>query len=235
MRVVIVDDEAPARAKLRRMLSRYGDVEVVGEAADGFEATALIADLEPHAVFLDVRMPDIDGFGVAAALASTALALVFVTAHEHHAVRAFEAGATDYLLKPVTDERLSRTLQRLRATVGADSSIQAGATEPCLLIVDRGQHHIVPLADIEWLESADNYVFVHARDRTLLMRSTLAALLDELGAAFVRIHRCAAVSLACVRTVRPRGKGDATVVLQSGAELPCSRQHRPELMHHLTR
>jgi two-component system LytT family response regulator len=234
VRVLIVDDEAPARAKLRRMLGLYDDVDVVGEAADGVEALALVARLEPHAIFLDVHMPALDGFGVAASLARPAPALVLVTAYEHHAVKAFEAEAADYLLKPVASERLGRTVQRLRALLCAEASSQGGTAAPRLLIVDRGFTHIVPLADIQWLESADNYVFVHTAGQTLLMRSTLAALLEDLGPGFVRIHRGAAVSVARVRVVRPRGKGDAMVVLHNGAELPCSRQHRPELMRRLT-
>ena len=104
-----------------------------------------------------------------------------------------------------------------------------------LLIVDRGATHVVRVADIEWLQSADNYVYVHLQGRSLLMRRTLEALLDDLGPAFARTHRSAAVALARVQPLRPRGKSDATVVLHSGTEVPCSRQHRAALMQHLQR
>ncbi len=230
MRVLIVDDEAPARAKLRRMLARYDDVEIVGEASDGAAALERVAELAPDALFLDVQMPEVDGFDVAASLPDGGPAIVFVTAYDQHALRAFDADATDYLLKPVAPERLERALQRLRTAAPAAASHAAPAQ---LLIADRGQVHVVACADIEWLAAADNYVELHLPGRSLLMRRTLAALLDDLGPAFVRTHRGAAVALARVQAVRPRGKGDAVVVLHSGAEVPCSRQYRAALMERL--
>lgn len=232
MRVLIVDDEAPARSKLLRMLHVFPDIEVVGEAFDGASALALTAQLRPDVIFLDVQMPEIDGFDVAASLPDDGPVIVFVTAFDRYALRAFDTHAVDYLLKPVEPERLDRTVQRLRGSVraAARSSFRVPTQ---LMIIDRGQTHVVRCADIEWLEAADNYVNIHLPGRSLLMRRTLAALLDDLGLAFVRTHRGAAVALAAVLTVRPRGKGDATIVLRSGAEVPCSRQHRAELMQRL--
>ena len=196
MRVLIVDDEAPARAKLRRMLAAFDDVEVIGEAADG------------------------------------ALALVFVTAFDRFALQAFDANAVDYLLKPVEPERLARAVQRLRARPPSKRP-SAGPPEQ-LLIADRGRTHVVRCADIHWLQAADNYVTVHVSGgHALLMRRTLAGLVGDLGARFVRTHRSAAVALAHVAAVQPRDKGDATVVLRSGVELPCSRQYRAELLRRL--
>ncbi|HEY4067210.1 MAG TPA: response regulator [Burkholderiaceae bacterium] len=242
MRVLIVDDEAPARAKLRRMLGLHADVEIVGEAVDGAEALALVARLAPDVVFIDVQMPEVDGFDVAASLPDDGddrPALVFVTAFDHYALQAFDARAADYLLKPVAPERLERALQRLR---GAARKIEAHDTPNTLpapptrlLIPDRGRTEVVAVADIAWLQSADNYVDVHAGGRTLLMRRTLAALLADLGPGFIRIHRGAAVALAAVHSVRPRGKGDAIVVLRDGSELACSRQHRAALVERLGR
>ncbi|HEV7578014.1 MAG TPA: response regulator [Caldimonas sp.] len=235
MRALIVDDEAPARRKLRRMLEAFADVEVVGEAGDGGAALSLAATLQPDVIFLDVQMPEFDGFDVAASLPDAGPALVFVTAFDRHALKAFDTHACDFLLKPVEPERLGRAIARLRVPCRSAARPGAGVPPTQLLIVDRGSTHVVRVADIEWLQSADNYVYVHLQDRSLLMRRTLEALLGDLGPAFVRSHRSAAVALARVRTLRPRGKSDATVVLHSGTEVACSRQHRAALMERLQR
>lgn len=235
MRALIVDDEAPARHKLRRMLGGFADVEVVGEAADGAAALALAAELQPDVIFLDVQMPEVDGFDVAASLPDAGPALVFVTAFDRHALQAFDTDAADFLLKPVEPERLGRAVERLRASSRAAARPGVAVPPAQLLIVDRGATHVVRVADIEWLQSADNYVDVHLPGRSLLMRRTLEALLADLGPAFLRVHRSAAVALARVRTVQPRGKSDATVVMQSGTEVACSRQHRAALMQQLHR
>ena len=232
MRALIVDDEALARSKLLHMLQAFPDVEVIAEASDGAEALMLAAQLRPDVIFLDVQMPEIDGFDVAASLPDDAPALVFVTAFDQYALRAFDAQAVDYLLKPVEPERLARTVQRLREPVRGAARPSVGMPAH-LMIADRGQTHVVHCADIEWLEAADNYVNIHLPGRSLLIRRTLAALLNDLAPAFVRTHRGAAVALAAVLVVRPRGKGDATVVLRSGVEVPCSRRHRETLMQRL--
>ncbi|MFL9872945.1 LytR/AlgR family response regulator transcription factor [Paraburkholderia megapolitana] len=234
MRALIVDDEALARSKLLRMLRVFPDVEVVGEAIDGATALTLAEQLRPDVIFLDVQMPEVDGFDVAASLPDDAPALVFVTAFDQYALRAFDAQAVDYLLKPVEPERLARTVQRLRASVRVTPRPSVGVPAQ-LMIADRGQTHIVRCAEIEWLEAADNYVNIHLAGRSLLMRRTLTALLNDLDPMFVRTHRGAAIALAAVLAVRPEGKGDATVVLRSGAEVPCSRQHRAALMQRLQR
>jgi len=232
VRALIVDDEALARSKLLRMLRAFPDVEVIGEASDGASALMLTAQLRPDVIFLDVQMPEVDGFDVAASLPDYAPAVVFVTAFDQYAVRAFDAQAVDYLLKPVEPERLARTVQRLRDTVRGAARPSVGMPAH-LMVADRGKTHVVRCADIEWLEAADNYVNIHLPGQSLLIRRTLAALLNDLAPAFVRTHRGAAVALAAVLAVRPRGKGDATVVLRSGVEVPCSRQHRETLMERL--
>lgn len=233
MRVLIVDDEAPARDKLARMLAAFPDVQLVGSAADGYAALELASRLAPDAIFLDVQMPEVSGLEVAASLPEGESALVFVTAYDRYAIQAFDAGAVDYLLKPVEPERLERTLSRLRAH-GAAARPRTGSIRQ-LLVADRGQLHVVRVDEIEWLEAADNYVTLHAAGRDWLMRRTLSGLLEDLGSGFVRVHRSAAVALGHVRSVQSRGKGDATIVLRSGAEVACSRQFRSELIERLPR
>jgi two-component system LytT family response regulator len=231
MRVLIVDDEAPARAKLRRMLGAFDDIEVVAEANDGAQALQMVEAHTPDAVFLDIQMPELSGLDVAASLPDGAPALVFVTAFDRFGVQAFGCNAIDYLLKPVEPERLARSVQRLRERA---SAVRPHAGAPTQLVIpDRGRIHIVRCADIESLQAADNYVSVHAGGRALLMRRTLAGLLEDLGDAFVRTHRSAAVAVAQVASVQSRDKGDATLVLRSGAEVPCSRQFRAEVLRRL--
>jgi two-component system LytT family response regulator len=233
MRVLIVDDEAPARARLRRLLAALPQVEVAGEASDGAMALQMAAQLNPDALFLDVQMPEVGGLDVAASLPDPRPVVVFVTAYDQYALQAFEADAIDYLLKPVEPERLARAVAKLQAR---EALPRAAAAVPAqLLIADRGRTHVVPCRDIDWLEAADNYVTVHAGGRALLMRRTLAGLLADLGEAFVRTHRSAAVALAQVAEVLPRDKGDATLRLRGGAEVPCSRQYRAEVMSRLQR
>lgn len=229
MRVLIVDDEPPARARLRRLLEAVADIEVVGIAQDGEDALGQVAACAPDAIFLDVQMPGASGLDVAASLPDPAPAVVFVTAFDQYAVQAFDAAAVDYLLKPVEPERLARALQRLRERVGEP----ARPAPAKLLIPDRGRTHVVPVGEILWLEAADNYVVVHTTDRAPLMRRTLAGLLDDLGDGFVRTHRSAAVALAHVTAVDPLEKGDATIVLRGGVAVPCSRQHRPAVVERL--
>jgi two-component system LytT family response regulator len=234
MRALIVDDEAPARSKLRRMLASFDDFEVVGEAAGGAAAMALVAQLQPDVVFLDVQMPEVDGFAVAASLPDGGPALVFVTAFDQYALKAFDTHAADYLLKPVEPARLERAIQRLRALPRSPASRPDTVAPPAhLLVADRGTTHVIRCADIDWLESADNYVNLHLQGRALLLRRTLASLLEDLGPGFVRTHRGAGVALAAVQGVRPSGNGDAVVVLKDGTQVPCSRQHRAALLQQL--
>jgi two-component system LytT family response regulator len=227
VRVLIVDDEAPARARLRRLLATLVDVEVIGEAADGAAALALAETLRPDALFLDVQMPEVSGFDVAASLPDDGPALVFVTAFDRYALQAFDTAAVDYLLKPVAHDKLERAVQRLRAAQRAPRPY--GGPPQTLLITDRGATHVVRCAEIEHLRAADNYVEVHFGSRHLLMRRTLAALLADLGPGFARCHRSAGVALGAIAALQPREKGDATLRLHSGVELPCSRQYRAAL------
>lgn len=232
MRVLIVDDEAPARARLRRLLAVFPDVKVVGEARDGNEALERVVALTPDALLLDIQMPGISGLDVAVSLPDPAPAVVFVTAYDRYALRAFDAAAVDYLLKPVEPERLARALQRLRER-RREAAAPQRPPPAHLLIPDRGRTHVIALAEILWLETADNYVVVHTAERAPLMRRTLSGLLHDLGGDFVRTHRSAAVALAHVQAVQPQDRGDSVIVLRGGARVPCSRQHRAAMLARL--
>jgi two-component system LytT family response regulator len=228
--LLIVDDEPPARARLSRLLAAHDDVQVVGEAGDAVEALALCSALHPDAVLLDIRMPGTDGLDLAASLPDPRPAVVFVTAHGEHALAAFDAAALDYLLKPVTPQRLAQALQRLRERPRPAAPRPAPAQ---LLIPDRQRLHVVPVAQISWLEAADNYVVVHAQGCAPLLRRTLAGLLQDLGPGFVQTHRSAAVALAAVRHVAALDGGEARVHLLDGSQVRCSRQRRAELLARL--
>jgi two-component system LytT family response regulator len=233
LRVLVVDDEAPARARLRRLLLAHPQVEVVAEARNGREALELTAAHAPDALFLDVQMPEVDGLSVAASLPEPAPAIVFVTAFDHYALPAFDAAALDYVLKPADADHVARAVQRLMQRGTARQAVAPRPAPSQLVIPDRGRTWVVAVSEIEWLEAADNYVVVHAGTRAPLLRRTLTALLGDLGEAFVRTQRGAAVALAQVAAVQTLPKGDATVVLRSGARVPCSRQFRVQLMQRL--
>lgn len=232
MRILIVDDEAPARARLRRLLAGIGDVQVVGEAADAVDALRLVDALAPELLLLDVQMPGASGLDLAASLPDPAPDIVFVSAHDQYALQAFAVAALDYLLKPVGATQLGRALERHRRRSGIAGPLVRPAPSR-LLIPDRGRTHVIALSDVLWLGAADNYVEVHTADRSRLLRRTLAAMLGDLGDGFVRCHRSAAVALAQVQAVQPRDNGDALVLLHGGQTVPCSRNHRAELMARL--
>lgn len=231
LRVLLVDDEAPARARLRRLLLAHAQIEVVAEARNGREALELCEQHRPDALFLDVQMPEVDGLSVAASLPEPAPAIVFVTAFDHYALPAFDAAALDYLLKPADADHVGRAVQRLLQRAPAANGPRPAPSQ--LMIPDRGRTWVIPVPEIEWLEAADNYVVVHAGTRAPLLRRTLTALLADLGDRFVRTQRGAAVALAQVASVQSLAKGDASVVLKSGAQVPCSRQHRALLVQRL--
>jgi two-component system LytT family response regulator len=237
VRVLIVDDERPARDKLRRMLEQQPGVEAIDEARDGVEALQRIAELRPDACFLDIQMPEVSGLELAASLPAPAPLIVFVTAFDQYAIRAFDADAIDYLLKPFDVARLQRALQRLRerlqALPAAAPPLPAfGNGHPVrqLLVIERGVTRVVRVAQVGWIETADNYVVLHCPAEHPLMRQTLAGLLDKLGPGFVRCHRRAAVQLSWIDSVVALDKGDCELVLRGGARVPCSRQYRASLI-----
>jgi two-component system LytT family response regulator len=242
MRVLIVDDETPARDKLRRLLARDSGIEAVAEAADGAEALARIEDFQPDAIFLDIEMPELSGLELAASLPEPVPMLVFVTAWDQYALRAFDTAAIDYLLKPYDEARLQRAMQRLRARFepGTASSGRAavlpgmpGLPLRQLLVTERGNTRVVRIDEVLWIETADNYVTLHTAKGSPLLRQTLTSLLDCIGPGFMRCHRRAAVRLACVERVVPLEKGDCELLLQDGSRVLCSRRYRAALLGRL--
>lgn len=248
MRVLIVDDEPLARGKLKSLLAREPDVEIVGEAGDGRGALDAIASLSPDLVFLDVQMPELDGFGVLAELPADARpAVVFVTAHDQFALKAFEVHALDYLLKPFDRERLVMALNRARQQLAAPtgqaelqnqlSALLAGMKPPArtaapdrIAVKTSGRILFVNTTEIDWVEAADNYVKLHLGKIEHLMRETLSSIEQRLsGAGFVRISRSVIVHPRTVRELQPLFHGDQAVILKDGTRLTLSRTHRDAL------
>jgi two-component system LytT family response regulator len=241
MRVLIVDDERPARQRLRRLLAMDAGttgVTAVDEACDGFEALARVEQCRPDAIFLDIAMPELSGIELAASLPEPAPLVVFLTAHDQYALQAFEVDAVDYLLKPCDGERLRRALQRLQQRLNQAETLQALPRLPerplrQLLVSERGGTRVVRVADIGWIETADNYVALHTLEGSPLLRQALASLLPRLGTGFVRCHRRAAVQLDWIERVLSLDKGDCELLLRGGARVPCSRQYREDVLARL--
>jgi two-component system, LytTR family, response regulator len=252
IRALIVDDEKPARRRLAELLRREPDVDVIGEARDGREAVALVQAHSPDLMFLDIQMPDLDGFAVLAALEpDQAPVTVFVTAYDRYAIQAFEARALDYLLKPFSDQRfeaaLRRAIQFVRSRGASDAHQPLGAllddraaADPearyleRLVLKSTGRVTFVGVEDVDWIEAAGMYVTLHAGSRAHLYRSSLAHLLQRLDPKrFVRVHRSIAVNTERIRELQPRSHGDYTVVLKGGTELVMSRGFRPQFEHWL--
>lgn len=240
LRALIVDDERLARARLVRLLRRREDVEIVGVACDGDEAVEMLAELRPDLVFLDVQMPGLSGFDVLDALrprpnvphlnGNRMPAVVFTTAFDQYALRAFEVHALDYLLKPFDEERLSASLDRAaamirgaRADPGLRPFLEQMAPPERFVVRTPGRIVFLPLAEVDWIEAAGNYVYVHAGRERHLIRGTLKAIESRFASRFARIHRSAIVNLERVRELAPRAHGDCEVVLRGGARLPVSR------------
>ena len=231
IRALIVDDEPIARETIRLILAAELDVEVVG-ACSGVDAVAQHAALRPDVIFLDVQMPEVGGFDVVAAIGPVAApAIVFVTAYDEHAVRAFEVHALDYVVKPFDDRRLRAALGRVRERLarGGRAWIQR------FFVRGRDKTVVVAAADVDWLEAADDHVELHAGGAVHVLRERLAELEHRLDPArFVRIHRSTIVNLERVRELHPLFRGDALVVLAGGATLRLSRSRRAEFERRLS-
>jgi two-component system, LytTR family, response regulator len=245
VRVLLVDHEPLAREWLRWSLEREAGVEVVGECGDGDEAVAAIRRQVPDVVFLEVELPGLDGFGVlqsARGGGSLGPYFVFVTAEERHAVRAFEAGVLDYVLKPVDGERILAAVQRARqqrdAAAGVDRVLpvllaarrEARDYAEWLLVKENGRSVFVRIADIDWIESARNNVVLHVGQRRHTLRETTSSMEARVDPKrFLRIHRSAIVQIDRVQSLEPWFNGDYRVVLKDGTKLTLSETYRDRL------
>jgi len=251
IRTAIVDDEPVAREGLRLWLAAEPDVHVVGEAGSPAAAVELVLRQRPDLLFLDVQMPEGDGFDVIEGIGAQHLPeVIFVTAHERHALRAFEVAALDFLLKPVREERFRTALERARSELARGEARQGPARLTALLdhvrgaprpdgsrrierfaVRTRDRFVIVPAAEVRWIGAAANYAELHLAGVTHLVRSTLAELEAGLDPGrFARIHRGTIVRLDCVREVIPAMHGDYDLVLDDGAVLKLSRRYRSRLL-----
>jgi two-component system, LytTR family, response regulator len=239
LRALIVDDEEPARARLRRMLTNVLGVRVIGEAHDGASAIEAIASNRPDVVLLDVQMPNGDGFSVIEGIGTRDMpSVIFVTAHDEHALRAFETRAIDYLLKPVREERLNEAIDRVRSrpqrsarqATQIDAAIERFPSRSRLshLFVRDGERQVpLHIDSVDWIQADRNDVWVHAGGRAYLLRRHIGALAQRLDARqFAQINRSTIVRLNAVREVRAHSHGDHRVTLIDGASLTWTRRFR---------
>jgi two-component system, LytTR family, response regulator len=250
IRVLLSDDEALARGRLRSLLDKEPDLEIVAECGDGNSAMAAVQREKPDLVFLDIQMPEVDGFCVVEALEKQGILplTIFVTAYDHYAMRAFEVHALDYLLKPVNEERLSEALDRARKQLlhPSETVFQKRVLE-MLADLDARQHapeRIVVKSDgeivclkpheIDWAESAGNYVCLHVGAVTHILRETITALEGRLGARqFLRVHRSTLVNVDRIKTLKPSLYGDYAILLRDGTKLTLSRGFRETVLRRL--
>lgn len=251
IRVLIVDDELLAREMLREMLQGDEQVTIVGESTNGREAVESIRTTNPDLLFLDVQMPELGGFEVLEALGKDRIPhIIFVTAFDHYAVRAFEVHALDYLLKPFDQERFDVAWERAKAQVlrerngGVDQRIitlleelKAGSKYlERLVIKSGGRIYFLETNDIDWIEAEGNYVSVHSGKKSHLLRETISSLESQLDPRkFVRIHRSSIVRLDRIQELQPWFHGEYRVILQSGTQLTLSRNYREKLQEALGR
>ncbi len=222
IRVLIADDEPLAIDRLRRLLADETGVEIVAECADGHEVVEALRQCAPDAAFLDIRMPGMDGFEAVEKFAPSCLPwIIFLTAHREHALRAFEARALDYLLKPVSRSRLREALSRVRERLSG-----AGGLERRLAVRDGDKVAFVSAGEIDWIEAAGNYALLHSGARTHILRETMTALEDLLPAEFfARVSRGAIVNLSRVAELQS-DEGSGELLLHGGARIPVKRPLR---------
>jgi len=236
LRTLVVDDEAPARALLREYLGAHDDIAVVGECANGFDAVKAVPEQRADLVFLDVQMPKLDGFEVLELL-DPRPAVVFCTAYDEFALRAFEVNAVDYLLKPFGRERLAEALARVRERLAAGTpapappatALAAAARPPGrwlerLLVRDGANVHVVPIEKLDYVEAQDDYVAIHAEGRSWLKHEPLAAVAAALDPdRFVRVHRSYVVAVDRIARLELYAKDSRVAILADGRQLPVSR------------
>jgi two-component system, LytTR family, response regulator len=247
IRAIIVDDDASARERLRALLGQFPDVSILQECNGGRPAVAALRSERPDLVFLDIEMPDLDGFGVITEVGAARMpAIIFTSAYSEYAVRAFEAYALDYLLKPFDSGRLAAAIDRARRAItdtrvavdGPDPRIagllahlehQLWDKHPQSVAIKVGDQYVVtPLADVDWIEADGNYAKLWVNKRARLMTKTLGTLEREVldSEVFARVHRSAIVNVSRIASVEPSHHGDMTLVLRDGTKVPCSRRYR---------
>ena len=231
---IIVDDERHARQALSAALQAYPGLEIIAQCENGVDAVKVVNELRPQVMFLDIHMPRVDGFDVVELLGEEAPVIVFVTAHDEYAIRAFDSNALDYLLKPLDPERLRRTIERIEERLDQDeigryTQVTTGhrqlqAPLRRILVRDGSEVHVVPVNEVLYFESADDYVAIHLPDRTLIKQDRLQRmeeLMDPLN--FCRIHRSFLINLACLSGIETEAKDLRTAILNNGRRLPISR------------
>jgi two-component system, LytTR family, response regulator len=244
---VLADDEVLARQKLRQLLRDEPEIEVVGEGVTGGETIELVRATKPQLLFLDIQMPGMDGFDIATELCSSKVAppphIIFTTAHDQYALRAFEIHAVDYLLKPFTRERLSSAVERARKEIlvnqqpagNGAASRNAGRYTTRIVFKSRGRIVFLPVSDIRWISAEENYVRINTQTETHLLRETMARLEEKLDPEmFLRVHRSSIVNLQHVKEVRTEADGEYTVILVNGEKLTMSRGYRSRINELLT-
>jgi two-component system LytT family response regulator len=249
LRILVVDDEAPARKRLRDLLAEDAEIGDVAEAENGVAAVAAIESQRPDIVFLDVQMPEIDGFGVIDAIGVDRMPLtIFVTAYDHYALKAFETDAVDYLLKPFGNKRFEQALARAKARLGGVEAQgfgpnvlelvarreTPGALWDWIVIKGGGVTKLVMASEVDWIEAAGVYVNLHFQGKECVYRSSLAAVTKRLDPLrFVRIHRSSVVNIKAIVQLEPISHGEFEVLLRDGARLILSRNYRAEVEKHL--
>jgi two-component system LytT family response regulator len=233
IRALVVDDEPLARTNLSVLLRLHPEIEVVSECGSGIEAIAEIRDAKPDLVFLDVQMPECDGFDVLELLGGNLPpAVVFVTAYDQYALRAFEAGALDYLLKPFDNARFDRALDRAKERIAHGKDLPRKMER--LAIKSAGHISFLKISEVDWIEAADYYACLHAGGKTHLLRRSMSELDQELDQAiFCRIHRSTIVNLERVRGLELHKDGEYEVVIDNGTRLRLSRRYRKQLQSRL--
>jgi two-component system LytT family response regulator len=233
IRAMIVDDEPLARSNVALLLRLHPEIEIVSQCASGIEALAGIRQARPDLVFLDVEMPECDGFDVLEMLGGDLPpAVIFVTAYDRYALRAFEAGALDYLLKPFDNARFERALDRARERIAQGR--RSKRTVEHIAVKSAGELTFLKISEIDWIEAADYYSCLHVGAKSHLLRRSMAELDEELDqTVFCRIHRSIIVKLDCVRGLKLNENGEYDVLLHNGTRLRMSRRYRKQLQSRL--
>ncbi len=244
LRALVADDEAFARQRILQLLEREPDFQVVSECTHGGEAVQAIREMKPDVVFLDIQMPELDGFGVVEAIGPSLMPpTIFATAFDQHAIQAFEVSALDYLLKPIDPDRMAKALDRVRAwqrsaepenlrmqLEGLLATVRQEDPHLTRILVKQDDHHlIVKVSDIQWIEAEDNYVRMHMDSTSYLLRMSMSAMVTRLDPRqFRRIHRSSIVNLDFIREIHPWFSGDHVVMMKDGTRLTMSRTYRDQ-------